>query len=167
MYFVERVNQGESLVNGLNWLTELPAVCWSVIMGELSPGLKGAYCTRPKAFKTGPPSCAVQSMISQLISSISHSNWHLATSRSPTATIWISKFAWCIAQTTAILRSNFRCIKLKAMDNCEIFQFKTDSGQIIYFAMDSSLCISFRRDYFNFRPWKKSLRIGQAERFLH
>ena len=30
MSFVERVNQGGSLVNWLNWLTEPPAVCWSV-----------------------------------------------------------------------------------------------------------------------------------------
>ena len=40
---MERVNQGESLVSWLNWLTEPPAVCWSVIMGDLSPGPKGVY----------------------------------------------------------------------------------------------------------------------------
>ena len=62
MSFVEWVNQGESLVSWVNWLTEPPAVCWSVIMGDLSPGPKGVYCTRQETFKTGPPSCAVQSM---------------------------------------------------------------------------------------------------------
>ena len=60
--FVERVNQGESLVNWLNWLTEHPAVCWSVIMGDLSPSSKGVYWTHPEAFRTGPPSCPVQGM---------------------------------------------------------------------------------------------------------
>ena len=59
MSFVERVNQGESLVN---WLNEPPAVCWSVIMGYLSPGPKGVYCTRPKASKMGPPSCVVKGL---------------------------------------------------------------------------------------------------------
>ena len=34
MSFVERVNQGESLASWLNWLTEPPAVSWSVIMGD-------------------------------------------------------------------------------------------------------------------------------------
>ena len=57
--FLERVNQGESLVN---WLTEPPAVCWSLIMGDLSPSCKGVYWTRPEVFKTGPPSCPVQGM---------------------------------------------------------------------------------------------------------
>ena len=60
MSFAERVNQGESLVNWLDLLTEPPAVCWSVIMGDLSPGPKGVYCTHPKAFRIGPPSCPVQ-----------------------------------------------------------------------------------------------------------
>ena len=41
MSFVERVNQGESLANWLNWLTEPPAVSWSVIMGDLSASGKG------------------------------------------------------------------------------------------------------------------------------
>ena len=41
MSFVERVNQGESLASGLNWLTEPPAVCWSVIMGAYKPSGKG------------------------------------------------------------------------------------------------------------------------------
>ena len=41
MSFVERVNQGESLASWLNWLTEPPAVCWSVIMGDLSASCKG------------------------------------------------------------------------------------------------------------------------------
>ena len=62
MSFVERVNQGESLVNWLKWLTEPPAVCWSVITGDLSSGPTGIYCTRSEAFKTGQPSCAVQGM---------------------------------------------------------------------------------------------------------
>ena len=62
MSFVEKVNHGESLISWLNWLTESPAVCWSVIMGDLSPGLKGVYCIHPKAFRTGPPSCPVQGM---------------------------------------------------------------------------------------------------------
>ena len=60
MSFVERVNQGESLASWLNWLTEPPAVCWSVIMGDLS--WKGVYWTLPKAFRTGPPICAVHGM---------------------------------------------------------------------------------------------------------
>ena len=55
MSFMERVNQGESLVSWLNWLTEPPAVCWSVIMGDLSPGPKGVFWTRPEATKL---SCA-------------------------------------------------------------------------------------------------------------
>ena len=46
MSFLETVNQGEGLIN---WLTEPPAVCWSVIMGDFSPGPNGVYCTRPKA----------------------------------------------------------------------------------------------------------------------
>ena len=50
--FVERVNQGESLVNWLNWITEPPAVCWSVIMGDLLPICKGIYWTSPEAFRT-------------------------------------------------------------------------------------------------------------------
>ena len=62
MYFVERVNQGESLASWLDWLTEPPAVCWSVIMGDLSASWKGVYWTLPKAFRTGLPSCAVHSM---------------------------------------------------------------------------------------------------------
>ena len=49
--FVERVNQGKGLVNWLKWLTEPPIVCWSVIMGDLSPGPKGIYCTRPEVFR--------------------------------------------------------------------------------------------------------------------
>ena len=62
MSFVERVNQGESLASWFNWLTEPPAVCWSVIMGDLSANWKGVFWTLPKAFRTGPPSCAVYSM---------------------------------------------------------------------------------------------------------
>ena len=62
MSFVERVNQGESLTSWLNWLTEPPAVCWSMIMGDLSPSWKRVYWTLPEAFRTGPPSCAVRSM---------------------------------------------------------------------------------------------------------
>ena len=45
MSIVERVNQGESLVNWVNWLTDSPAVCWSVIMGDLSPSPKGDFLT--------------------------------------------------------------------------------------------------------------------------
>ena len=41
MSFVERVNQGESLASWFKWLTEPPAVCWSVIMGDLSASCKG------------------------------------------------------------------------------------------------------------------------------
>ena len=62
MSFVERVNQGESLVSGLNWLTEPPAVSWSVIMGHLSAIWEGEIWTHPNAFRTGPGSCAVHSM---------------------------------------------------------------------------------------------------------
>ena len=62
MSFVQRVNQGESLVNWLNWRTEPFAVCWSVIMGDLSPSPKGDFWTRPEDFRTGPPSCPVQGM---------------------------------------------------------------------------------------------------------
>ena len=57
MSFVEMVNQGESLASWLNWLTEPPAVCWSVIMGDLSASCKG---------KTGPfqrPSERVQEAV--------------------------------------------------------------------------------------------------------
>ena len=63
MSFVERVNQGESLASWLNWLTDPPAVCWSVIMGDLSASCKGEKWTLPKAFRTGPGSCAVHSML--------------------------------------------------------------------------------------------------------
>ena len=63
--FVEMVNQGESLASWLNWLTEPPAVCWSVIMGDLSASWKGVYWTLPKAFRTGPPSCVVHSMVTR------------------------------------------------------------------------------------------------------
>ena len=62
MSFVERVNQGETLASWLNWLTEPPAVCWSVIMGDLSASCKGENWALPKAFRTGPGSCAVHSM---------------------------------------------------------------------------------------------------------
>ena len=62
MSFVERVNQGESLASWLNWLTEPPAVSWSVIMGDLSAIWKGGIWTHPNAFGTGPGSCAVHSM---------------------------------------------------------------------------------------------------------
>ena len=62
MSFVERVNQGESLASWVNWLTVPPAVCWSVIMGDLSATWKGVYWTLPKAFRMGPQSCAVHSM---------------------------------------------------------------------------------------------------------
>ena len=63
MSFVERVNQGESLASWLNWLTEPPAVSWSVIMGDLSAIWKGEIWTHPNAFRTGPGSCAVHSML--------------------------------------------------------------------------------------------------------
>ena len=66
MSFVERVNQGESLASWLNWLTKPPAVCWSVIVGDLSPSWKGVYWTL-LAFRMGPPSCAVHSMVWQTI----------------------------------------------------------------------------------------------------
>ena len=56
---MERVNQDESLVN---WLTEPPAVCRSVIIGDLSPSCEGVYWTRPEAFRTAPLSCPVQDM---------------------------------------------------------------------------------------------------------
>ena len=59
MSFVERVNQGESLAS---WLTEPPAVSWSVIMGDLSAIWKGEIWTHPNAFRMGPGSCAVHSM---------------------------------------------------------------------------------------------------------
>ena len=62
MSFVERVNQGESMASSLNWLTEPPAVCWFVIMGDLLASWKEVYWTLPKAFRTGPQSCAVHSM---------------------------------------------------------------------------------------------------------
>ena len=62
MYFVERVYRGESLFNWLIWLTHPPAVCWSVIMGDTSPGQKGVFWTHPEAFRTGPPRCPVQGM---------------------------------------------------------------------------------------------------------
>ena len=62
MSFVERVNQGESLASWLNWLTEPPAVSWSVIMGYLSAIWKGEIWTHPNAFRTGPGSCAVHNM---------------------------------------------------------------------------------------------------------
>ena len=47
---------------GLIALLSPPAVCWSVIVGHLSPSCKGVYWTRPEAFRTGPPSCPVQGM---------------------------------------------------------------------------------------------------------
>ena len=64
MSFVERVNQGDSWVSWLNWLTEPPAVCWSVILGHLSPSRKRVFWTLLEAFRTGPPSCAVHGMVS-------------------------------------------------------------------------------------------------------
>ena len=69
MSFVERVNQGESLASWPNWLTDHAAVCWSVIMGDLSANWKGVFWTLPKAFRTGSPDCAVHSMESQDIKS--------------------------------------------------------------------------------------------------
>ena len=63
MSFVEKVNQGESLASWLNWLTEPPAVSWSVIMGDSSAIWKGEIWTHPNAFRTGPGSCAVHSML--------------------------------------------------------------------------------------------------------
>ena len=41
-------------------------MCWFVIMGDLSPCPKEDFSTRPEAFRTGPPSCPVQGMISTL-----------------------------------------------------------------------------------------------------
>ena len=77
MSFVERVNQGESLVSWLNWLTEPPAVYWSLIMGDLLPGPKGVYCTHTKAYRTGPPSCPVQGiMMFSGIGLYIYWNWH-------------------------------------------------------------------------------------------
>ena len=37
-------------------------MCWSVILGALSPCWKGVFWTLPEAFRTGPPSYAVHSM---------------------------------------------------------------------------------------------------------
>ena len=63
MYFVERVNQGECLASWLNWLTE-PLLCVLVCdHGDFSPDWKGVYWTLLEAFWTGPPSCAVHSML--------------------------------------------------------------------------------------------------------
>ena len=67
MSFVERVNQGESLASWLNWLTEPPAVSRSVIMGHLTAIWKGEIWALPNAFRTGPGSCAVHSMICRTI----------------------------------------------------------------------------------------------------
>ena len=67
MYFVEKVYWGEALVNWLHWLSEPPAVCWSVVMGDLSHGSKGVYCTRPEAFKTEQPNCAEQGMSTAIL----------------------------------------------------------------------------------------------------
>ena len=53
MSFVERVNQCESLASWLHWLTEPPAVCWSVIMGDFSASWKVENWALPKAFRTG------------------------------------------------------------------------------------------------------------------
>ena len=49
MYLVESINQGESLVHWLIWLTESLAVWLSVSMGDSSPGPKWVYLTRPEA----------------------------------------------------------------------------------------------------------------------
>ena len=76
MSFVERVNQGESLASWLNWLTVPPAVCWSVIMGDLSASCKGENWALPKAFRTGPGSCAVHNMHHQ-IGSINLTHYHI------------------------------------------------------------------------------------------
>ena len=49
MFFVEMVKQGESLASWLNWLTETPAVCWSVIMGDLAGmGYTGPFQRPPE-----------------------------------------------------------------------------------------------------------------------
>ena len=72
MSFVERVNQCESLASGLNWLTEPPAVSWSVIMGHLSAIWKGEIWTHPNAFRTGPGSCAVHSMDPRWLSRVKY-----------------------------------------------------------------------------------------------
>ena len=74
MYFVERFNQGESKVYWLKWLTEPPAVCQSVIMGDLSPGRKGVCSTCPEAFRTEPLSCPVQGISTNLAQTDSNTN---------------------------------------------------------------------------------------------
>ena len=56
------VNQGESMVNWLNWLT-VPLLCaglWS--WGTYHLAQKGVYWTCPEAFRMGPPRCPVQGM---------------------------------------------------------------------------------------------------------
>ena len=77
-------NRGETAIakcgNWLNWLTELPAVCWSVIMGHLSPSPKGDFSTHPEAFRTGPPSCPVQGML-----------------------VLVQIFAWCLMASSQYL----------------------------------------------------------------
>ena len=79
MYFVGRVNQGESLVNWLNWLTEPPALCWSLIMRDLSHGSKDVYCTRPKAFRTGRQSCSMQDMsLSTKYNYVNHMKYYIS-----------------------------------------------------------------------------------------
>ena len=72
MSFVERVNQGESLASWLNWLTEPPAVSRSVIMGHLTAIWKGEIWALSNAFRTGPGSCAVHSMLIKCVNSIVH-----------------------------------------------------------------------------------------------
>ena len=78
MSFVERVNQGKSLVSWLNWLTEPPAVCWSVIMGDFSPSPKGVYWTLPETFRMGPSSCALHSMNVTRFNSTQLSSWRMS-----------------------------------------------------------------------------------------
>ena len=80
MSFVERVNQGESLASWLNWLTEPPAVRWSVIMGDLS-----ASCKR----YTGPfqrPSERVQEAV--LCTACIMLMWCRPHNRYPIAHLW-------------------------------------------------------------------------------
>ena len=67
MSFVERVNQGESLASGLNWLTEPPAVSWSLIMGHLSAIWKRGNLDPSKCLQNGSRKlCCAQHALAKL-----------------------------------------------------------------------------------------------------
>ena len=103
---------------GLIGLLSPAAVCWSVITGDLSPSHKGVYWTRPEAFGTGPPSCAVNSMTISVLPDRSQNLWGfdaivLQSARCSPSRSGVTATSPCTILHTRARRWDFwRCSKL-------------------------------------------------------